>query len=189
MLNRHQDQGTQALPETGEAAAATRDFVLAHNIATPDSVPPPGLLRRWQRSSQRRVGIPVLLLYADVVAFAGAVALNGVLGPKTLALFGIIVVLFHVGGLYRPRLSLSLLDDAPAILGRALAGGAATMVLIGLSDGVAATRRLVLAALFGALALLTRSVAYAVVRSLRRRGVFQQAALLLGAGTLAGSLA
>jgi exopolysaccharide biosynthesis polyprenyl glycosylphosphotransferase len=189
MLNSPQEQPTPVPPEDAEASPATRDFVLAHNIAAPDSDPPARLLRRWQRASQRRVGIPAILLSADVVAFAVAVALNGVLGPKTLALFGIIVLLFHVGGLYRPRLSLSLLDDAPAIIGRALAGGAATMVLIGLSDGVAATRRLVLSALFGALALLTRSIAYAVVRWVRRRGGFQQAALLLGAGTLAGSLA
>jgi exopolysaccharide biosynthesis polyprenyl glycosylphosphotransferase len=169
-------------------SAATRDFVFTENISTPDGDRSTRSLRTWRRSGRRRVAIPVIFLSADVVAFSVPVALNGVIGPKSVALFAIIVLLFHAGGLYRPRLSLSLLDDVPAIVGRALAGGAAAMVLVGLSDGVAGTRRLATSAVFGALALITRSIAYAVIRLVRRRGGFQQVALLLGGGTVAGSL-
>ena len=71
-----------------------------------------------------------------------AVALTSRPTLKTLAVLVLILVLFQTAGLYRPRLSLSLLDDAPAIVGRALAAGAAAMVLGVLDDGVAGTARL-----------------------------------------------
>jgi exopolysaccharide biosynthesis polyprenyl glycosylphosphotransferase len=164
-----------------------RDYVLQDNAV--DAVVPPRVGHR-RRNLPRRLVFPGALVAADLIAFAGAVAVtSSTLGPKTLALLAIVVVLLHVGGLYRPRLSLSILDDAPAIMGRALAAGAAAMVLGGLDDGVAGTARLATAAVFGGLTMLTRVFVYSAIRTARRRGLLQQRTLLLGAGNVAGSLA
>ena len=74
----------------------------------------------------------LLLLAVDAAAFAVAMVLTGTTGLKTLTVLVLAVALFHGADLYRARLSLSVLDDAPAIVGRALAAGAGAMVLGGL---------------------------------------------------------
>jgi exopolysaccharide biosynthesis polyprenyl glycosylphosphotransferase len=169
------DAGVRELPPNGSTRAPS-EVVLERVAPCP-------------RSAAQRFGTPGMLLGADLAAFGAAVAMTSSLGVKTVALLAIILALFHNAGLYRARLSLSALDDAPSIVGRALAAGAAAMVLGGLDDGVAGTARLATSATFGVLALGTRAVAYAVIRTARRRGRLQQRTLLLGAGTLAGSLA
>jgi exopolysaccharide biosynthesis polyprenyl glycosylphosphotransferase len=174
----------------GASATAVRQFRLHGNAAQlqPAAFPVKESAPR-NPPVARRLGIPAALVAADLVAFAPAVALTSTAGPKTAAVLAIILVLFQTGGLYRPRLSLSVLDDGPAVMGRALAAGAAAMVLGGLDDGVAGTARLATSALFGVLCLATRAAAYSGIRALRRRGRLQQRTLLLGAGTLAGALA
>jgi exopolysaccharide biosynthesis polyprenyl glycosylphosphotransferase len=144
---------------------------------------------RRKRAAARHLWIPGALLSADLAAFGVAMLLTSRPSLKILAVLVVVLVLFHTAGLYRSRLSLSVLDDAPAIAGRALAAGALAMVLGGLNDGTAGTARLVTCALFGVLALIGRSVTYAAIRSARRRGHLQQSALLVGAGTVAGTLA
>ncbi|WP_158579943.1 sugar transferase [Geodermatophilus marinus] len=125
----------------------------------------------------------------DLTAFVGAVLVTGTANWKTLVTLALALPLFHVADLYRSRLSLSVLDDAPAVIGRSLAAGAGAMVLAGLGDGTAGTARLGTAAVFGVLCLGGRSVAYAVIRRLRSRGRLRQRTLVLGAGTVAGTLA
>jgi exopolysaccharide biosynthesis polyprenyl glycosylphosphotransferase len=147
------------------------------------------LAARRKRGSSRKVWIPAVLLYADLVAFTVSMALTSRPTPKTLVVLILVLVLFQTGGLYRPRLSLSVLDDAPDILGRALAAGALAMVLGGLNDGTAGTARLVTCALFGVLSLVGRAIAYGAIRQARRRGRLRQRALILGAGTVSGTLA
>ena len=171
------------------ADSGVQSFRLQDNTteAQPEVGPAPGAA--CKRPLALRFGIPAALVATDLVAFAAAVALTSSFGEKTLALLLIIMTLFWTAGLYRARLSLSALDDAPGIVGRALAAGAAAMVLGGLDDGVAGTARLATSAVFGALCLVTRPLAYAGIRTARRRGKLQQTTLLLGAGTLAGSLA
>ncbi|WP_175471611.1 sugar transferase [Geodermatophilus telluris] len=172
-------------------ARATREFLLPENYldAAPCAGTAGGVESRSGRSIARVVWIPFIVVCADLAAFAAATALTSEPSPKLVALLTIVLVLFHVGGLYRPRLTLSVLDDAPAIVGRALAAGAAAMVLGGLDDGVAGTARLATSAAFGALSVVTRAAAYSVIRCARRRGRLYQRTLLLGAGTLAGYLA
>jgi exopolysaccharide biosynthesis polyprenyl glycosylphosphotransferase len=133
--------------------------------------------------------VAVLLLAVDAGSFALAMVLTGTVDLKTTTVLVLAVALFHSAGLYRARLSLSVLDDAPAIVGRALAAGAGAMVLGGLGDGVAGTARLGTAAAFGVLCLAGRGVAYAALRTARRHQRMQQRTLLLGAGAVAGSLA
>jgi exopolysaccharide biosynthesis polyprenyl glycosylphosphotransferase len=142
-----------------------------------------------ERRRSRRLLIPAVLLSADLAAFGVAMVLTSSPSWKLLAVLTLILALFQTAGLYRPRLSLSVLDDGPAIVGRALAAGAAAMVLGGLDDGVAGTRRLTTCAVFGCFAVLTRTAAYSVVRIVRRQRHLQQSTLLLGAGTVAGDLA
>jgi len=133
--------------------------------------------------------IPAILVVTDAVAFAGAVLIAGPRGSKSLVALLLIFVFFHNADLYRRRLWLSVLDDAPAILGLALAAGATAMVLAGLDYGSAGTRRLGTGAMFGALALVGRFLAYSVIRSLRQHRRLRQRALILGAGTVAAALA
>ena len=147
------------------------------------------VLVRRTRSAGRKRWIPGILLGVDLAAFGLAMALSSRPSVKTLVVLLLIMALFQNAGLYRPRLNLSVLDDAPIILGRALAAGGLAMVLGGLNDGTAGIRRLVTCALFGVLALLFRTVAYGAIREARRRGRLQQRTLLLGAGNVAGSLA
>ncbi|MGY1779691.1 sugar transferase [Geodermatophilus sp. SYSU D01036] len=141
---------------------------------------------------RRRAGarLPmVVLLAVDVAAFGVAMAVTGTTGLKTLTVLALVVLLFATADLYRPGLSLSVLDDMPALVGRSLAAGAGAMVLGGLGDGVAGTARLGTAALFAGLCTGGRAVAYAGIRFARRRRRLQQRVLLLGAGAVAGTLA
>jgi exopolysaccharide biosynthesis polyprenyl glycosylphosphotransferase len=143
-----------------------------------------------KRASRTAFWIPtIILLVVDIAAFCAAVMLTGTTSLKTLTVLVLVLVLFHDAELYRSRLSLSILDDAPAILGRALAAGAGAMVLGGLGDGVAGTARLRTALVFGALCLVGRELAYSGIRMARRHHRLRQGTLLLGCGTMAGSLA
>ncbi|WP_369132356.1 sugar transferase [Modestobacter sp. I12A-02662] len=145
----------------------------------------------FERSRARRTAfwLPTsMLLIVDVVAFTAAMALTGTGSLKTLTLLVLVVAFFACGDLYRPRLSLSVLDDGPAILGRALAAGAGAMVLGGLGDGTAGTARLRTAAVFGVLCVFGRFAAYAGIRWARRRRKLRQRTLVLGAGRVAGTL-
>jgi len=144
---------------------------------------------RARRFRSRTFWAPAVLVMTDVLAFGTAVVLTAAPTLKTLALFGLVLVLFHVGDLYRLRLSLSILDDAVSIVGRSLAAGAAAMVVAGLNDGVAGLARLQTSATFGMLTLAGRTVAYAGIREMRRHHRLHQRTLLLGAGSVAGTLA
>ena len=151
----------------------------------PAQTPP---ARRARRQKGARL-LAALLLAVDVTAFAVAVVLTGTANVKTLTVLVLAVALFQNADLYRSRLSLSVLDDAPTVVGRSLAAGAVVMVLGGLNDGVAGTARLGTAAVFGLLSLGGRSLAYAAIRAARRHRRLEHRALLLGAGTVAGTLA
>jgi len=145
-------------------------------------------LARRRRSAAGKRWIPAILLTTDVAAFVAALLLTSQPSVKIAVVLGLVLALFQNAGLYRPRLNLSLLDDAPSILGRALAAGALAMVLGGLSDGRAGISRLVTCALFGVFALVARTAAYGAIRAARRRGRLKRRTLLLGAGTVAGYL-
>jgi exopolysaccharide biosynthesis polyprenyl glycosylphosphotransferase len=157
----------------------------------PAAAEPPPVAARTRRAARRKGArlSAVLLLVADTVAFVVAMVLTGTTGLKTVTVLVLAVALFSSADLYRARLSLSVLDDAPAIVVRALAAGAGAMVLGGLGDGIAGTARLRTAGVFAVLCLAGRSLAYAGLRTARRHHRLEQRALLLGAGTVAGFLA
>ncbi len=129
-----------------------------------------------------------LLLSVDVVAFVAATLLTGTAQVKTLTVLVLLLAFFHHADLYRSRLSMSILDDVPAVVGRSLAAGAGAMVLGGLNDGTAGTARLGTAMAFAGVCLFGRTLAYGAIRAARRRGRLRQRTLLLGAGSVAGAL-
>jgi exopolysaccharide biosynthesis polyprenyl glycosylphosphotransferase len=137
-----------------------------------------------------RYGIRPLLGVVDVTAFAAAVALTGPLRGLHLVLLGLTVALFASAGLYRPRLSLSVLDDLPALVGRPLAAAAVTTTAdVALHTDRAVGGLLLTAATMAAFIVVLRVLGYAVVRRCRRDGVVAHPTLLLGAGRVGGHVA
>jgi len=151
-----------------------------------------GLLqaREQLRGRALRYGVSPFLVAVDLLAVVVAGALTvaplqsvGVLAVATLVVYGL-------GGLYRSRLTLSLLDDLPVLVARGLAAGA-----IALAVDVARNGRAVHAGLLGTTAVfvvaaaLARTVAYTVVRQVRRNGFVAHPTLVLGAGQIGGQLA
>jgi len=150
-----------------------------------DAPPPPS-----PRSARAAAWLPgIILVSVDLAAFGAAVVLAGTTSVGTFTVFALVLVFFTNAELYRSRLTLSILDDAPAIVGRALAAGAGAMVLHGLADGVAGTARLRTAWIFGGLCLVMRAAAYCGIGIARRHHRLRHRTLLLGCGTMAGSLA
>ena len=131
-----------------------------------------------------------LLVVVDLGALLLAVLVAGDLRRTTLLLAGLVVALLAAGGLYRHRLTLSVLDDAPAIVGRLLAaaGIAATArSLLGTTVLVAPRVRLAEAAV--AFVLLGRLGAYSAIRGLRRTRRVGYRTLIVGAGTVGQQIA
>ena len=100
------------------------------------------------------------------------------------------LALFAGGGLYRHRLTLSALDDTPALAGRILAVialGSTYRTLVG-TEVVLAPRLRVVAVAVG-LVLLGRAAVYAAIRSLRRSRVIGYPTLIVGAGRIGQEVA
>lgn len=136
-----------------------------------------------------RYGVSPFLVLADLVALA----LAGLLTQPPLQVVALLAVaaigLNALAGLYRSRLSLSALDDAPALVGRGLAAGAAAMAVAVLLHQPGADRALAGSALYAVATLIVRSVSYAAVRNLRRAHWVAHPTLVLGAGRIGSQLA
>jgi exopolysaccharide biosynthesis polyprenyl glycosylphosphotransferase len=147
-------------------------------------------LRRVRGGVLLRYGVRPLLVGSDVLAWSLAAWLTSAPTGHDLLLLGVVVVLYAQAGLYRSRLTLSVLDDLPALGGRALAGSAVTVALALVADGVLVDQATFGAALLLAvLVVLLRAAAYALVRRSRRRGWVSHPALILGAGQVGGQVA
>lgn len=180
---------------TDSATLRARRARRAHEGAGPDpahrpergsaSRRPVGAVRR-----RRRFRTAAALVVVDLAALLAAVLLAGELRPTTWLVIAAAIVLFATGGLYRHRLTLSALDDAPAIAGRVIAVIALGSTYRTLVDGdvVLAPRLRVLAAAIG-FALAGRTVAYAVLRHLRRTRRIGYPTLIVGAGRVGTEVA
>ena len=147
----------------------------------------PQLRSRW--------GVGPLLLAADLAAVAVAVAAFDGLRVFGL-LFGItLVLLFAMGGLYRSRLNLALLDDVPALVGRGVAATPlAVLAAIGLENvGFGSFefgwRLLLLMAVVGLGVVAMRALSYWFVRSQRRSRRVAHRTLIMGAGHVGAQIA
>lgn len=138
-----------------------------------------------------RYGVRPFLMLLD----AGALALALQFSPAPLRLEVAIVVvnalLFMAAGFYRSRLTLSLLDDLPSLLGRSLAAVAVVVCggVIARGGGGDFDASLLGAGLAGAaLVILARLIGYSVVRHFRAKGWVAHPTLVLGAGRVGGML-
>jgi len=135
-----------------------------------------------------RYGVTPFLLLADASAWFAA---SLFVGWRSLdpALLVATVVLYALHGLYRSRLSLSVVDDTSHLVGRALVGLALVVTAdsflarTGQQGPLLATALVCVAATF-----VLRSVAYAVVRGFRARGLIAHQTLILGAGRVGAQI-
>lgn len=135
------------------------------------------------------VGIAPVLVLMDTLALVAAALFTGNVAPPTLLLLAGVIGLYANGGLYRSRLTLSLLDDLPAMLQRALVAGALVTAFGAFMGGVNGAMTMLTAVVFAVNAALGRSVGYASLRNLRRTGILTHRTLILGGGQMAGQMA
>jgi FlaA1/EpsC-like NDP-sugar epimerase len=147
-----------------------------------------------------RDGVRPLLLGADVLACGIATtAMSAGVGQRphwTVMLFGVLLFgLYAVGGLYRSRLSLSLLDDLPRIVGRWLAAVALAVLVQSIRSRTSwgtddVSWSMVVTALTALVLIVPmRALAYNFVRIVRRQGRVAHRTLILGAGHVGEQLA
>ncbi len=155
-------------------------------------------------SQLARFGIRPLLLCLDLMAVAiGVLGMEfvghhvGIDSPsRKTAAFGVVLIfLLVLAGLYRSRLSLSVLDDLPILLGRWLA--AAAIAIFGQvlwSQALWADYIINWQFLWGAITIavflvLLRAVGYTLVRSLRSHRLVAHRTLIIGAGRVGNQVA
>ncbi|MGA5819392.1 sugar transferase [Kitasatospora sp. NPDC094028] len=164
------------------------------------AVPAPHSHRRPVRS---RLALPLTLIQVDAIALCAATGIaNRAVDPATplapllgvAAVLPLLLLLNLAGGLYRTRLTLSVLDELPALAGRAVVATAFAVTLAGCLDGrwpdcgPATPARLTV--LLGAqllIAALGRGFLYHLVRRIRRGR--PSPVLVLGAGRLGRKVA
>jgi exopolysaccharide biosynthesis polyprenyl glycosylphosphotransferase len=137
-----------------------------------------------------RFGISPYLLAADLAALALGTAVAGGLTGSLLVLAAATLLLNVGAGLYRSRLNLAVLDQAPTLCVRALAAAATASALgVVLVNGRDTSRLFVAAGTYCGAALVSRGVVFAAVRWVRRRGIVAHPTLVLGAGQVARQVA
>jgi len=151
------------------------------------SGPAVGATSRWHAAL--RFGVMPVLLAADVLVFAAAVALPGAASSLAVVLGVLIVSLYATGGLYRSRAHLSVLDDLPSLLGRALLAGACVTLVDLLTDGYEGRETVAITALFAVLVVCGRLISYTLVRHARRLGIGRTRTLIVGGDDTAHQLA
>ena len=149
----------------------------------------------WRRLAG--LGLPTFCLSLDLAALGiglgAAVLASAQLGEPVpvrsgFVFAGALLVLLFLGGLYRTRLSPSVLDDLPALTGRSLVSAAlAVVVQLSRSSMSGTPSPVEWRFLWGACAtwlalVVLRGIGYAVVRRLRAAGVVAYRTLVIGAG-------
>jgi len=150
---------------------------------------------RHRRPFHSRVALPAGLLAVDTVAVCLATTVTAVTTADrahpllgAAALLPVLLPLNLTGGLYRHRLTLSALDEFPALAGRAVVATAFAVTLSGCLHGwpdcgpATPLRLLTLLAAFLLVSACGRAFTYHLLRQARRRR--PSPALVLGAGHL-----
>ncbi|NAZ86275.1 sugar transferase [Kineococcus indalonis] len=123
------------------------------------------------------------LLLVDVLTFLAVAAAFWPPDPVGAVLLVVMLGSFSVFGLYRPRLSMSILDDSPYVVAVGLACLTTELALSALLPEWRPREHAVLqAACLTAAVLLVRGAAYAAARQARRRGRLRHTTLVIGAG-------
>ncbi|MFC7548028.1 sugar transferase [Plantactinospora sp. GCM10030261] len=133
----------------------------------------------------------MLTLPIDVVALLAPLLLSQNYWRGTLANAALTVTLFAIGGLYRARRHLSILDELPVLAGRLLASAAVVAIIAAERhssvDYVAGFMRGV--ALSAGLVLLGRAVSRYLTVLLRKRRWVEHNAIVIGSGPIGVDLA
>ncbi|MEV7023048.1 hypothetical protein [Kitasatospora sp. NPDC093558] len=155
---------------------------------------------RHRRAVRSRLALPLALVQVDAIALCAAAGIANRFLDSTVrvspllgvaAVLPLLLALNLAGGLYRTRLTLSVLDELPALAVRAVVATAFAVTLTGCLDGrwpdcgPATPARLT--ALLGVqlpIAAVGRAVLYHLVRRIRRSR--PSPVLVLGAGRLGG---
>ncbi|RBY96247.1 sugar transferase [Blastococcus sp. TF02-8] len=190
-----QDLDVERLPLGGSLAPPFSSEARPRTLAAVSSIDVTSARPGWRRLT--RVGLRPFVLALDLGALAlglaATVAVSWQLDQpvpvrSTLVFAGTLLLLLALGGLYRSRLSLSVLDDFPALTGRALVAAAlAVVVHISWSSASGLPAPVEWRFLWGALAtwgalVVLRGAGYTVVRRLRARGLVAYRTLIIGAG-------
>ncbi|SOB81479.1 sugar transferase [Streptomyces sp. 1331.2] len=164
------------------------------------AVPAP---RRHRGAVRSRLALPLALVQADIIALCSATGIaNRAVDPAAPldpllgvpAVLPLLLLLNLAGGLYRSRLTLSVLDELPALAARAVVAAAFAVTLSGCLSGrwpdcgPADPGRLT--ALLGAQLLIAgigRAILYDMARRIRRSR--PSPVLVLGAGRLGRRIA
>ncbi|MBV2151365.1 sugar transferase [Kitasatospora sp. SUK 42] len=159
--------------------------------------------RRYRTSVRSRLALPLALVQVDAIALCTSTGIaNRAIDPAAPldpllgvpAVLPLLLLLNLAGGLYRARLTLSVLDELPALAVRAVVATAFAVTLAGCMDGrwpdcgPATPARLTV--LLGAqlvIATVGRGFLYHLVRRIRRGR--PSPALVLGAGMLGRKVA
>lgn len=157
------------------------------SLRSPAAARPGRTIHRWSPRIARWGTRPIVI--ADLVAgFAGATAILGP-HPITAALVLATVALYASAGLYRPRLSMSVLDDLPLLAMRAVVASALVVAeIIAFGGRRHGDRALIAAAVMTVAIVMARSACYALVRWARRTGRISHPTLVIGAGQVGATL-
>ncbi|MGW2548019.1 nucleoside-diphosphate sugar epimerase/dehydratase, partial [Kitasatospora sp. NPDC001574] len=182
-------------PLSGQRRPATGLLDRPAGTAQTRSAPAAGRRHRPVRS---RIALPVALVVVDAFALCTATGIaNRALDPAVrvapllgvAALLPLLLLLNLAGGLYRSRLTLSVLDELPALTVRAVVATAFAVTLAGCLEGhwpdsgpATPARLTVLLGTQLLLAVCVRAVLYHLVRRIRRSR--PSPVLVLGAGRL-----
>jgi exopolysaccharide biosynthesis polyprenyl glycosylphosphotransferase len=155
------------------------------------------LVSNWPRLRPRslsgrllRFGVSPWLMASDLAVVLIAALLTSATLAQTTLLAVAVLVLNQLGGLYASRLTLSVLDDMPSLLGRALVGGSLVLAVDALRAGNHASPHVIAtAATYGTFVLLARAAAYGVVTQVRKLHLIGHPTLILGAGSVGGAIA
>lgn len=144
--------------------------------APKEQVGPAGL--RWK--SPTNAYCSALIATCDLIALAFGLGLTvGVGGLAEWLYSGTVVVLLATGGLWRPRLSLRVLDDGRLLIPRLLL----PLLPFALThDGAATLRAFAHGAVVSTAFILTgRALSYSIISAARRRRVFSENTVIIGA--------
>lgn len=135
-------------------------------------------------------GVPALLLLSDVIAMTLAYVLSRPSAPLAALYAVLIVVAGAAARSYRPRLALSVLDDAPRMVGTSLVPLGVALAASTIAGDSLHTQRqlLVFGVTFLGFAFVLHTVALAAARRARRRHGGQRT-LVVGAGQVGHAIA
>jgi exopolysaccharide biosynthesis polyprenyl glycosylphosphotransferase len=147
----------------------------------------PSVLRALDRLPARSTS---LLYLSDALILLGYVTLGAEYWRVLTALWFLTVIVFRTRGLYQPRLTLSVLDDLPAILSGLLTADLVVAVVTTRIHGYGSLKLLgALMAVGGLGHIVTRALAYFLIRRARLSTRLGYRTIVVGSGEVSRTLA